>query len=93
MALLLKGGNFPAAYSYPSEWRAARNLLRRRRYISRHCGELVAHFQNTNTQYNLPAFTKKLSRKYNHDGVTEHFADPEVRKSLEVDLTLIEALK
>ncbi len=69
IAMLLKGGNFPTAYSYPAEWRATRDLLRRRMYISRRCGELVAHITNTNTQYNLPAFKKKLSRKYNHDAL------------------------
>jgi transposase len=61
-------------------------------YISRRCGELVAHIQNTNTQYNLPAFRKKLSRKYNHDGVAERFEDPQVRKSVEVDLAMIQSL-
>jgi len=92
IALLLKGGNFPTAYSYPPEWRATRDLLRRRMYIARRCGELVAHIQNTNTQYNLPAFKKKISRKYNHDGVPERFEDPEVRKSIEVDLAMIDSL-
>jgi len=92
IALLLKGGNFPTAYSYPSEWRAIRDLLIRRMYIARRCGELVAHIQNTNTQYNLPAFKKKLSRKYNHEGVPERFEDPEVRKSVEVDLAMIDSL-
>ena len=61
-------------------------------YIAHRCGELVAHIQNTNTQYNLPAFGKKLSRKYNHEGVGERFEDPEVRKSVEVDLAMIESL-
>jgi transposase len=92
IALLLKGGNFPTAYPYPSEWRATRDLLRRRMYIARRCGELVAHIQNTNTQYNLPAFKKKLTRKYNHDGIPERFEDPEVRRSIEVDLAIIESL-
>jgi len=48
-------------------------------YLVHRCGELVAHIQNTNTQYNLPAFNKKLSRKYNHAGVAEQFENPEVR--------------
>jgi len=91
-ALLLRGGNFPLAYAYPAEMRATRDLLRRRMYISRRCGELVAHIQNTNTQYNLPPFKKKLSRKYNHEGVAGRFSDPEVRKSVEVDLAMIESL-
>ena len=92
IALLLKGGNFPIAYPYPAEWRATRDLLRRRMYLSRRCSELVAHINNTNTQYNLPAFKKKLSRKYNHDGVAERFEDPAVRKSVEVDMEVIVAL-
>ncbi len=53
---------------------------------------MVAHIQNTNTQYNLPAFTKKISRKYNHKGVAERFDNPEVQKSVEVDLALIDSL-
>lgn len=92
LASLLKGGNFPVAYAYPAKMRATRDLLRRRMYISRRCGELVAHIQNTNTQYNLPAFKKKLTRKYNHDGVVERFEDPQVQKSVEVDLDMIESL-
>jgi transposase len=92
IALLLKGGNFPTAYSYPAEWRATRDLLRRRMYLMRRCGELVAHIQNTKTQYNLPGFTKRLARKYNHDGVAEKFDNPEVRKSVEVDLAAIASL-
>ena len=92
LASLLKGGNFPIAYAYPAKWRATRDLLRRRMYIARRCGELVAHIQDTNTQYNLPAFIKKLSRKYNHDGVAERFENPVVRKSVQVDLSMIQAL-
>nr|MBC8359826.1 IS110 family transposase [Candidatus Desulfatibia profunda] len=92
IALLLKGGNFPTAYPYPAEWRATRDLLRRRMYISRRCGELVAHIHNTNTQYNLPAFAKKISRKYNREGVAERFEDPAVKKSVEVDLAMIDSL-
>jgi transposase len=92
LASLLRGGNFPVAYAYPAEMRATRDLLRRRMYISRRCSELVAHIQNTNTQYNLPAFQKKLSRKYNHQGVAERFEDEAVRKSVEVDLAMIKSL-
>lgn len=92
IALLLKGGNFPTAYPYPAKWRATRDLLRRRMYISHRCAELVAHIQNTNSQYNMPALRKKLSRKYNHDGVAERFEDPAVRKSVEIDLAMIESL-
>ena len=49
-----------------------------------------AHINNT--QYNLPAFSKKLSRRYNHDGVAQRFKDPHVRKSIQVDLAMIDSL-
>ncbi len=34
IASLLKGGNFPTTYPYPAKWRATRDLMRRRMYIS-----------------------------------------------------------
>ena len=76
IAALLRGGNFPLAHTYPAPMRATRDLLRRRMYLSRRCGELVAHIQNTNTQYSLPEFAKKISRKYNREGVAERFENP-----------------
>jgi transposase len=93
IALLLKGGNFPLAYAYPREWRATRDLLRRRMYLTRRCGELIAHIQNTNTQYNLPQLRKRLTRRHNHEGVAERFEDPEVRKSVEVNLEIVSAME
>ena len=91
IAKLLRGGNLPIAYPYPAKMRATRDLLRRRTYMVRQCGLLVAHIQNTNTQYNLPAFNKKLSRKFNHDGVAERFDSPSVRMTIEADLAMVEA--
>lgn len=81
----------PIAYPYPADMRATRDLLRRRTYMVRQCGLLVAHIINTNTQYNLPPFNKKLSRKFNHDGVAERFDDPSVRAAVQADLSMIEA--
>src|SRR6266852_7001942 len=69
--------------------RATRDLLRRRMPLARKRGELLAHVQNTNSQYNLPAIGKKIAYKANRDGVAERFADPAVQKSIEVDLALI----
>jgi hypothetical protein len=81
----------PFACAYPSKMRATRDLLRRRTYMVRQCGLLLAHIQNTNTQYNLPAFNKNISRKFNHDGVAQRFDDPSVRAAVEADLTMVEA--
>jgi transposase len=89
IAVLLRGGMLPQAYVYPAEMRAPRDLLRRRMHLARKRGELLAHVQNTNSQYNLPAIGKKIAYKTNRDGVAERFADPAVQKSIEVDLALI----
>ncbi len=90
IAVLLWGGMLPLAYVYPPEMRATRDLLRRRCHLMRKRAELLAHIQNTNSQYNLPEFGKKLAYKGNRDGVEEHFPDPSVRKTIEMDLALID---
>ena len=89
IAVLLRGGMLPQAYVYPAEMRATRDLLRRRMHLARKRGALLAHVQNTNSQYNLPAIGKKIAYKANREGVAERFADPAVQKSIEVDLALI----
>jgi transposase len=89
IAVLLRGGMLPQAYVYPAEMRATRDLLRRRMYLTRKRAELLAHIQNTNSQYNLPEIGKKLAYKANRDGVAERFPDPAVQKSMEVDLALL----
>ncbi len=90
IAVLLRGGMLPQAYVYPAAMRATRDLLRRRLHLTRKRAELLAHVQNTNSQYNLPEIGKKLAYKANRDGVAERFPDPAVQKSVEVDLALID---
>ena len=89
IAVLLRGGMLPQAYVYPAPIRATRDLLRRRMHLAHKRAELLAHVQNTNSQYNLPAIGKKIAYKATRDGVAERFADPAVQKSIEVDLALI----
>jgi transposase len=89
IAVLLRGGMLPQAYVYPANMRATRDLLRRRMYLTRKRAELLAHIQNTNSQYNLPEIGKKLAYKANRDGVAERFPEPAVQKSMEVDLALL----
>ena len=90
IAVLLRGGMLPQAYVYPAAMRSTRDLLRRRLHLVRKRGQLLAHIQNTRAQYNLPAFEKRLAYPGNRDGVVEHFPDPSVRKSIEVDVALID---
>jgi len=90
IAVLLRGGMLPQAYVYPAEMRATRDLLRRRMHLVRKRAELLAHVQNTNSQYNLPEIGKKIASQANRDGVAERFPDPAAQKSIEVDLALID---
>jgi transposase len=77
---------------YPAEMRSTRDLLRRRQYLVHRRAELLAHIQNTNSQYNLEPLDKKLDRKANRVDVSKRFEDPAVRKSIEVDLALLDEL-
>ncbi len=72
--------------------RSTRDLLRRRQYMARQKAELQTHIQNTNTQYNLPSFEKRIDCRSNRVGIGAHFADPAVRTSVEVDAALMDAL-
>jgi transposase len=89
IAGLLRSGMFPMAYVYPQEMRATRDLLRRRMHFMRKKSELLGHIQNTKSQYNLPDFEKAITRKNNRKEVAEHFSDLIVRRSIELNLALI----
>src|SRR5437667_12698571 len=69
IAVLLRGGMLPQASVSPAEMRATRDLLRRRLPLTRQRAELLAHIQNTNSQYNLPEIGKKIAYKTNRGGV------------------------
>jgi transposase len=90
IALLLKGGMLPQAYVYPPEMRATRDLLRLRNHLVQKRAELLAHIQNTNSQYNLAAFGKKIARKSNRLGLAERFDEPAVQRSMALDMALID---
>src|SRR5881296_460665 len=90
IASLLRGGLLPQAYVYPAGMRSTCDLMRRRLHLVRKRGELLAHIQNTRAQYDLPAFERRLAYPANRDGVSAHFTDPSVRKSVDVDLALID---
>ena len=90
IAALLKAGLIPQAYVYPPEMRATRDLLRRRHYLMRRRADLLGHIQNTNAQYNLPEFGRKIAYKTHRTGVAEQFSDPDVSMSVSADLELID---
>jgi transposase len=92
IATLLRGGMLPQAYVYPKGLRETRDLLRRRMFLVHKRAEIITHLQTTNAQYNLPIFTKKLIYAKNRQElkIAERFADPSVRKSVEVNLALVD---
>jgi transposase len=90
IAVLWRGGMLPQAYVYPAGRRATRDLLRRRRHLTRTRAEWLAHLQQTNSQDNLPEIGKKLADKANRDGVAERFPEAAIQKSIDLDLTRID---
>jgi transposase len=89
IAVLVRGGMLPMAYVYPPVMRATRDLLRRRCHFTRKRAELLAHIQNTASQDLLPTLGK-IAYHGNRVGGAEQFHDPEVRKSMETNLALID---
>ena len=92
IAVLLRGGMLPMAYVYPRQMRATRDLLRRRLHFVRKRAELLAHIQNTRTQYNLPPFEDgPICHARNRNALLEHFGDDlEVQMSMAADLALLD---
>jgi transposase len=91
LAAMLRGGLFPMAYVYPKAKRQTRDLLRRRSFFVRQRSQLIAHIVNTNSQFNLPPLTKKLTYAANRsEAIAERFADPSTRLMVESDLALID---
>lgn len=90
IATLMRGGMFPMAYVYPAKMRATRDLMRRRMHLMRKRSELLAHIHNTNSQYNHPEIKKNLRYAFNREGLAERFEHASARKSIELDISLIE---
>jgi transposase len=93
IAVLLRGGMLPQAYVYPQGMRETRDLLRRRTYLVRRRAEALAHLVNTNSQYNHPPLAKKLAYAANRAelDLPARFADPSVKRNVELDLALVDA--
>jgi len=91
LASMLRGGLFPMAYVYPRAKRQTRDLLRRRSFFVRQRAQLITHIMNTNTQFNLPALSKKLTYAANRSPqIAERFEHPSTRLSITADLALID---
>lgn len=90
LAGLLRSGYFPMAYVYPKTKRSTRDLLRRRSFFVRQRAQMIAHIQNTNSQYNLPPFAKKLTYAGNRTATLADRFEGSTKLSVAADLALIE---
>lgn len=90
IAQLMRGGNFPLAYTYPAEMRATRDLLRRRIRIMRHGAQLKAHISNTTSQYNLPAHNSNLKNMCARENMRSFFPDHVVQRNIDLDLAILD---
>jgi len=89
IAALLKGGLMPVAYVYPRKMRATRDLMRRRNHLMRKRAELLAHIQNTASQYNHQQPLGRIAKPENRQGLVERFELPSVRMSVAANLDMI----
>jgi transposase len=88
IARLLRGGTFPMSYVYPRQMRSTRDLLRRRCFLVRRRGELLAHLNNTFSQYNVTPPPGKFSYAANRVDLTKCFDDASVRRMVQTDVAL-----
>ena len=91
IAALLRGGNLPQAYVYPSKMRATRDVLRRRLFFVRERAGLLTHIQNTITQYNLEPYEARIDQARNRTGLLEHFEDEDVQMSVAANAALLDS--
>jgi len=92
LAGLLRGGLFPVGYVYPRAKRQTRDLLRRRSFFVRQRAQLITHIVNTNTQFNRPPLSTKLTYAANRSAdLVERFTDPSTKLAVAADLGLIDA--
>jgi len=87
---LIRGGNFPLAYTYSKEMRATRDLLRRRTKIVQHGADLKAHVVNTTSQYNLPPNKVNLKNISAREQLKSTFPDVSVQKNINLDMLILD---
>jgi transposase len=61
-------------------------------YVGGSTSPVIAHIQNTVSQYNLPPLGVRLGRKKDRIDIAAHFPDPVVRQMIELDLNTIDYL-
>jgi transposase len=90
IARLIRGGTFPLAHAYPKEYRASRDLLRRRAYLVRRRAEALTHIQQIHHQHNQ-GVTTNIRYKSNRQGLGESLPSEHAKLMVSIDLEMIDA--
>ncbi len=90
IANLIRGGNFPLAYTYPKEMRATRDLLRRRMKPVRDGANLKSHVSNTTSQYNLPLNKVNLKNVCAREQIRSSFPDTVVQRNINLGMAVLD---
>ncbi len=91
IAFMIRGRMFLLTYVYPRNMHSVRDLLHKRQYFVHHQLELLAHIQNTNSQYNLPVFEKKIAHQPNRTQLENRFkGDLFAQFSVDADSQLLD---
>jgi len=76
---------------YPAGMRSTRDLMRRRIHFVQNRSQLIAHIQNTTSQYNLPPLGNLARPHHRRDrDIVGHFPDPVVGLMIQADLDTID---
>jgi transposase len=89
IARLLRGGNFPLAYTYPKEWRGLRDLMRTRLRLVRQRAELYGHIHTVRRQLNLEPVGSDVKYVSRRDAVAADIPDEHTRRGVEARLNLL----
>ena len=89
LARLLKGGNFPLAYAYPSERRGLRDLLRTRLRLVRHRAEVYGHIHTVRRQLNLVPVGSDVKSVSKRDAIAADIPDVHCQRGVTAYLNLL----
>lgn len=90
IADLMRCNHLPKAYAYPKEWRATRDLLRRRHHIMHIRSECYSHIQNTFTQQCKEITPNEVRDKSTRRNLEDLLGDPDLKTIIKTDLDVIE---
>lgn len=93
IADLMRSNFFPKAYAYPQTMRATRDLLRRRHRFVALRGEAYTHIQCTFAQQGmLDPLHETVRKKTTRRELCDRLPDPDLNRSVDCDLDLIDSL-